>query len=75
MDTEKIRNQNKITKEITEQELKSYLRDLIEVGVKHGLCLGHEDSQGGFLVYRGREHDDWLSEATSEYYYNNNWKP
>lgn len=47
------------------QKVKNYLKEIEEVSKKHGLALGHEDSQGSFQV---REYSDynieWIMDAT-----------
>lgn len=53
-------------------KVSAYLGELVQVGLKHGFVLGHEDSQGGFLVYpaTGLSHEtasrlrDWLRDAS-----------
>ena len=42
----------------------AFLEDLIAVYRKHGMSLGHEDSQGGFLVeVFDDENVEWLLDA------------
>lgn len=49
---------------VQQARLKAYLDELVEVGRKHGLSLGHEDEHGSFLVYeQGKGFEDWLEEA------------
>lgn len=44
--------------------VRAYLRDLAEVGERHGLSLGHEDSHGAFIVRRrDQSGDEWLLDA------------
>lgn len=46
-------------------DVDAFLRDVIEVCHKHGMCLGHEDDQGAFQVYREifPTAIDWLMDA------------
>lgn len=41
----------------------AFLADIIKVCESHGLWLGHEDSQGGFLV-EDESTAEWLMEAS-----------
>lgn len=49
-----------------------YLKELIEVGKRHGFCLAHEDSQGAFIVEarsteeQQNDRDFWLLEAEED---------
>jgi len=53
------------------EKVQRFLNDIVEVYKKHGLALGHEDSQGAFIV---EEYDEefvkWLFEAYDTDYYN-----
>lgn len=41
----------------------AFLADIIKVCEAHGLWLGHEDSQGGFLVEEESTRD-WINSAS-----------
>lgn len=44
-----------------------FLMDLIAVYEKHGMALGHQDSQGGFIVEALTEHHvSWLFQASED---------
>jgi hypothetical protein len=45
---------------VTKQQVHEFKLALIEVYRKHGLCLGHEDHEGAFLV-RDLTAEDWKS--------------
>ena len=41
-----------------------FLQAIQELSLKYGLCLGHEDTQGGFEVHRiDNDYLDWLGHA------------
>jgi len=53
------------------QKIQSFLNDIVEVYQKHGLALGHEDSQGAFIVEKYEEEFvKWLFEAYDSDNYN-----
>jgi sugar phosphate isomerase/epimerase len=41
----------------------AFLEEVIEVCKKHGMCIGHEDGHGAFLVERGDWTFEWLLNA------------
>mgnify|MGYP003590568770 CR=1 FL=1 len=51
-----------------EEKRKEFLDELLQVCKKHGLSLGHEDTQGSFLIHPYNKHDaDWLTDAIWEF--------
>lgn len=69
-----MRHSYNMSTEDQSEAVEGYLRELVEVGKRHGFVLGHEDSHGGFLVVpRGTDThkryeamgdmDEWLLEA------------
>ena len=49
------------------EEVKNYLRELIEVSRRHNMSLSHEDSQGAFIVEKFSEDNaHWLLTAFNE---------
>lgn len=52
---------------MTVEKKEAYLKELVEVGRRHGLTLSHEDFQGGFLVEGPSEYNErWLLDAVYE---------
>ena len=46
----------------------AFLAEVEAVCVRHGLSIGHEDVQGGFLVVPWAEHERaWLADAVEEW--------
>jgi len=46
-------------------DVDSFLAEINEVCRKYNMCIGHEDTHGAFIVFRGYDQDvaDWLSDA------------
>lgn len=54
-----------VSREVESPRIDAFLSDIVEVYRKHGLCLSHEDTQGGFEVMTLDEHlVDWLMDAS-----------
>lgn len=51
----------------TDEEVKAFLSEVIEVCKKHGMSISHEDWQGGFEVENASESNyNWLSGAANK---------
>jgi len=52
----------------TPDEMKNFFDEIEAVCRKHGLSIGHEDSNGGFEIHRFRQEDiTWLRGASKSY--------
>lgn len=51
-----------------DDDVVAFLREIVALMEKYDLALGHEDSQGGFLVRRGYDQKwaDWVMQAAQE---------
>jgi len=48
-------------------KIDAFLKDILEVCKKHGLCISHEDKHGTFLIKEHNELDiSWLANADDE---------
>ena len=51
-------------KYVDDEKVDAFLAEVVEVCRKHGMSLGHEDSQGAFLVENFRDSNSrWLMQA------------
>ena len=52
---------------ITDEAANAFIEDVIAVCKKHGLSIGHEDTQGGFKIAPYDEGNiDWFRDASVE---------
>lgn len=52
---------------IESEKVDAFLNELIAVSKKHGLCIGHEDIHGSFLVHEYTEENaEWLLAASDD---------
>jgi hypothetical protein len=60
-----MRWNEKDSKKIDSPKVDAFLADIHEVCKKHGLCIEHEDCQGGFIIekYENARDFDWLGAA------------
>jgi hypothetical protein len=58
------------------KDVRIFLDDLVEVYLKHGMSLAHEDSQGAFIVDKFTiENVKWLMEAYDNIHSEDKWLP
>lgn len=51
--------------EVEIPEIDAFLTEIEEVCKKHGLSIGHEDSEGGFTILEfDQRHIEWLKDAS-----------
>jgi hypothetical protein len=54
-------------RKVENEKIDSFLSEIINVCIKHGLSIGHEDCQGGFMVREFNQDDaEWLLEASDD---------
>lgn len=61
-----MRWNDKERKRMDSPKVDAFLAEIHEVCKKHGFCIEHEDSHGGFIVekYDGDEDFEWLNAAS-----------
>jgi len=61
-----MRWNNKESKELDSPKVDAFLAEVHEVCKKHGFCIEHEDSQGGFIIekYNDEKDFEWLGYAS-----------
>jgi hypothetical protein len=52
-------------KNVENPKIDAFLQEVIEVSIKHGFSIAHEDSHGAFIVEAAyKPNFDWLMEAS-----------
>lgn len=47
---------------------KEFLQEIVKIYIKYGLALGHEDTQGAFIIKKySIDLEEWLLHAQVEY--------